>query len=397
MRTKHFKKATLLRSIKSVIRAGLLTASALGLFGCKPAETEGPAPAAPKISEGKIIFATNAPQLSYLVIEPAQERTAAALGLYGRLAWDEDATVRIYSPAAGRVVKLPVSVNDPVTAGEALAELDSPDFGQALADARTAQGNFAAAEKTFLRTKELLAHGAAAQKDVEAAEAAEIAARAEINRAAAKLKNFGGTLDGTNSLYELRSPLAGVLVEKNISPGQEIRSDLMLANATPFTNPQFVVTDPARLWLFLDVDDLTVTSLTPGQEISIHTAAYPDKIFTGKLESIGRELDPTTRTIKARGLVDNGEKLLRAEMYVTADVTSTNGAVVDVPTKSVFSKDKEHFVFIESAPGQFERRAVSLGAEGNGRTAILSGLEKNQRVVTEGCLLLESIFEGDNS
>jgi len=372
---------------------GLLIA--ISLAGCKEKQNSPDAPA-PKVEGDKITFPTNATQLGYLTIEPVQERKAAAVGLYGRLAWNDDLTVRVYSPVAGRVVTIPVEVNERVAAGDALASLDSPDFGQALANARTAVGNLAAADKAFARAKELLVHGAAAQKDVEAAEAAYVAAKAESDRAEATLANYGGSDASTNDVYSLRSPLAGVVVEKNISPGQEIRPDLMLANAQQFINPQFVVTDPTRLWLFLDVDELTVTSLASGREVFIHTPAYSDKVFHGRLEIIGHELDPTTRTIKARCLVDNGDNLLRAEMYVTADVASSGTAGVDVPTKSVFLKSEHHFVFIETAPGQFERRAVKLGVENNGRTAVLDGISPGQRVVSEGSLLLESILEGDN-
>lgn len=378
------------------LRSSLLLIATI-LAGCDkqtPATSE---PPGPRISSNQIIFQSNAPQLSYLTIEPAQENEAAAIELYGRLAWDDDVTVRVFSPVAGRVVKIPVEVNQSVSNGVALAVLDSPDFGQARSDARTAEGNFAVADKAFSRAKELLAHGAAAQKDVEAAEAAFVAAQAEKERAEAKLANFGGSLENTNGLCVLRSPLAGVVVEKNITPGQEIRPDLMLANAPQFTNPQFVVTDPARLWLFLDVDEATAASLAPGWEIFIHSKAYPDKLFHGQLEIIGRELDPATRTLKARCRVDNAEKLLRAEMYVTADVTASGAAVVSVPTKAVFLKDNEHFVFVETAPGQFMRRAVKLGAEHDGRTVIADGVQSGQRIVADGCLLLESIFEGNNS
>src|ERR1019366_9313058 len=122
---------------------------------------------------------------------------------------------------------------------------------------------------SLARKKELCAHGPAAQKDVEAAEAAFVAASAERDRAAATLANYGGSAASTNEIYSLRSPLAGVLVEKNISPGQEIRSDLMLAGSPQLMSPQFVVTDPKRLWLFLDVDELTATSLAAGREVFI--------------------------------------------------------------------------------------------------------------------------------
>ena len=369
---------------------------ALLLAGCH--REAGPeAVPAPRVAGETIQFATNAPQLAYLVVAAAKERTAAAIGLYGRLAWDDDVTVRIYSPVAGRVLNCPVEVNQPVAAGGSLALLDSPDFGQALADARTATGNFAAADKAFDRARELLAHGAAAPKDVEAAEAAFAAAQAERDRAVARLANYGGTLESTNSIYSLRSPLAGVLVEKNLTPGQEIRADLMLANAPQFINPQFVVTDPKKLWLFLDVDELTVTQLSPGQPVLIHTKAYPDKAFNGRLEIIGHELDPTTRTIKARCLVDNAEGLLSAEMYVTVDVTATAAAGVEVSSKAIFLRDNQPYVFVETAAGEFLRRAVKLGVESGGRTAIIDGVAVGDRVVSEGCLLLESILEGDNT
>ena len=394
---KNFQAKPMPRRIKVTLRILSVSWLAVSLFGCKQETKIVEETPALKIAGEQIIFPTNAPQLNYLTIEPAQEHQSAAIDLYGRLAWDDDLTVRVFSPVAGRVLKLPVEINQTVAAGETLAELDSPDFGQALADARTAAGNFTAADKDFARTKELFAHGAAAQKDVEAAEAAAIAAQSEKKRAESRLANYGGNEASTNDVYLMRSPLAGELVEKNITPGQEIRSDLMLANAPQFTDPQFVVTDPTRLWLFLDVDELTVTLLAAGREVSIHTAAYPGKVFHGRLEIIGHELDPTTRTIKARCLVDNGEKLLRAEMYVTADVAAGGTAGVDVPTKTAFLKDERHYVFVETMPGQFERRQVKLGIESNGRTEILGGIKSGERVVSDGCLLLESILEGDNS
>ncbi len=368
---------------------------AMALTGCRHEQKSPDAPVA-KVEGSKITFATNAPQLSYLMIEPAQARQLAAVGLYGRLAWDDDVTARVYSPLAGRVLNISVEVNQHVNSDDALALLDSPDFGQALANARIAVGNLAAADKANARAKELFAHGAAAQKDVEAAAAAFVVAEAEHDRAEATLANYGGNDTSTNEIYALRSPLAGVVVGKNLNPGQEIRPDLMLANAQQFIDPQFVVTDPTRLWLFLDVSELDVASLTPGREVFIHTHAYPDKIFHGRLEIIGHGLDPTTRTIKARCFVDNAENLLRAEMYVTVEVASSGTTGVDVPTKTVFLKDEEHCVFVQIAPGQFERRKVELGGENNGRTAILNGISSGEHVVSDGCLLLESIIEGDN-
>ncbi len=228
----------------------------LALFaflGCRKEEPPTPEPPAPIVEGETVSFATNAPQLASITVQAAQPRSLALTHLTGRLYWNDDQTVRVFTPVSGRVTALRADLGDAITAGAPLAEIDSPDFSQALANARTAAGNLAAADKAFTRSKDLLQHGAAAQKDVEAAEAAYVAARAERDRAESVLANYGGNDQSSNSLYILRSPLAGVLVEKNINPGQELRADLMLANAPNLFAPSFVISDPARLWLQLDV------------------------------------------------------------------------------------------------------------------------------------------------
>ncbi len=352
----------------------------------------------PKIEGNKIVFATNAPQLEYLASEPAEVRKAAAVGLYGRLAWDDDVTVRVFSPVGGRVASLQIEVNQPVKKGDVLVSLESPDYGQAQADVRKGASDLALADRTLTRLRELFEHGAAAQKDIDSAEADYAKAKSEYERATAQLQALAcGHTNNVPGLYDLCSPLGGTVVEKNITPGQQVRSDQMLANAPQFVNPLFVVTDPSRLWLFLDVTEFDITALQPNQEVMIHSKAFPNKTFHGRLEIIGGGLDAATRTVKARCRVDNSDKLLRSEMYVTADVASGISPGLDIATKAVFLRDNQHFVFVEVAPGVFERREIKLGLESNGRSVVVEGLMAGQRVVTEGCLLLESLLDGESS
>ena len=379
-----------------ILNAFILLAT-VGLFGCKEGDKAAVTTTA-KIDGDKITFPTNAPQLGYLTIEPAQERKSLAIGLNGRLAWDDDVTVRVFSPVAGRVASVRAEINLPVKKGDVLASLESPDYGHAQADKQKAASDVALTDRTITRLRQLFEHGAAAKKDVESAEADYAKAKSEYERANAQLLalSFGHT-NSAPGTYDLRSPLDGIVVEKNISPGQQIRSDQMLANAPQFVNPLFVITDPARLWLFLDVSETDVAVLSRDQEVLIRTKALPDKLFHGHIEVISDGLDATTRTIKARCVVDNSEKLLRAEMYVSADVAASTTTGVDVSTKAIFLKDNQHYIFVETAPGQFQQRAVKLGLESNGRSAVVDGLSAGERVVTDGCLLLEAMLEGENS
>jgi len=372
-----------------------LSACAAFVAGCARQQTRGNPEAAPgpRIAGDKIVFGTNAPQLGYLVIETAQDQMVVASSLSGRLAWDDDVTARVFPPVSGRVIEILANPSQPIVAGEVLAKIRSPDFGQAQADARKAAADFTLAGRALTRARDLLAHRAVAQKDVESAEADYGRAVSEKERAWATLSLYGGDGEATdvNGIFLLKAPVAGVLVEKSVNPGQEVRSEQV------GDKPLFVISDPARLWLFLDVTEADVGSLTPGQDVLIRARGLPDATFHGHVEIIGEGLDPATRTIKARCIVDNPDKRLRAEMYVSADIAAPTAAGVDIPTKAVFLKDGRHFIFIETAPGQLERRAVTLGQESNGRSVVVEGLSAGQRVVTEGSLLLEAMLEGDHS
>jgi membrane fusion protein, heavy metal efflux system len=372
--------------------------AAVGLLGCgKEKEASFDPPPDPKVDGQKVVFLTNAPQLNYIAVQDAQTRTMAVTHVTGRLYWNEETTVRVFTPVAGRVTKILVDLGHPITNGQPLAEIDSPDFAQALATTRTALGNLAMADKAYARSKDLLAHGAAAAKDVEAAEAAYLAALAERDRSEAVLANYGGSDKSTNAVYLLRSPIAGVLVDKNINPGQELRADLMLANAPNLFAPSFVVSDPTKLWLQLDVAESDLPSLQPGLSLQIHSRSFPDKTFEGVVDLIGATMDPSTRTIKIRGIVNNPDKLLKAEMYVLVDVVQAQSKAgemgVEVPSKALFMKGDDSFVFVEDAPGTYERKQVKVGIEKDNKVPIFDGVSAGQKVVIEGALLLQSLVE----
>ena len=372
-----------------------LSACAAFAAGCARQQTNGNPEVAPvpRIAGDKIMFAANAPQLGYLMIEPAQDRKIVAIALSGRLAWDDDVTARVFPPVSGRIIEILANPSQRVVAGDVLARIRSPDFGLAQADARKSAADFTFAERVLKRARDLFAHRATAQKDVESAEADYARAVSEKERALATLSLYGGDGSPTdvNGIFSLKAPVAGVVVEKSVNPGQEVRSDQISEK------PLFVISDPLRLWLFLDVTEVDVGLLTSGQDVRVRVRSLPDTAFHGHVEIIGEGLDPATRTIKARCIVDNPDKRLRAEMYVSADIVATTASGVNIPTKAVFLKDNRHYIFIETAAGQFERRVVTVGQESNGRSVVAEGLSADQRVVTEGALLLEAMLEGANS
>lgn len=374
----------------------LLLAGILGLGACAK-QTSAPAgPPEAVVSGNTVSYPANAPQLAYLTLEAAEPRRLAVTHLTGRLYLPEDATVRVFTPVSGQVTRVRAAVGESIPLGGPLAEISSPDYGQALADARTASAALVAAEKAQARAKDLLEHGAAAAKDVEAAEAAYEGARAERDRADARLRLYHGSGDGADEVYVLRSPIAGTVVERNVNPGQEVRNDQMLANATNLFAPLFVVSNPSTLWIQIDASESDLAEIQVGQAIRVAANALPGRTFGGAVASIGPSLDPATRSARVQGVVDNPGGVLKAEMYVSVDVVRDESRIaqagVEIPSKAVFTVDQKAYLFVEASPGRFERREVEIGTEKDGKVPVERGVAAGERVVTDGGLLLQAVL-----
>ena len=358
------------------------------LFGCDAGGGKEPV-GRPTVEGGRVVFPQDSPQLGAIVTEVVTPGGRSSLHLPGRLAWDEDKTVRLFPAFAGRVVKIFVKSGDVVKPGQVLAQLASPDFGQAQADARKAASDFALSEKTLARVRELVAAGVAPQKDLNAAEAEHDRAQAELSRASGRVRLYGSAAEAVDQSFALKSPIAGTVVERSINPGQELRSDLMLANGPPM----FVITDPSRLWVFLDATERDLPFLKPGETVALHSDAYPDEAFSAVIEMVADFVDPQTRTIKVRGSLANPAHKLKGEMFVSARIETAPASGVVVPAKAVFLQGTRHFVFVEEAPGRYVHVEVKIGAENDGSLPVTVGLREGQRVVVDGNLFLQQIFQ----
>lgn len=347
----------------------------------------------PKVTGETISFPADSPQLASIELASVESRTPASTQLSGRLMWDDDVTVHIFTPFAGRVRKITADIGQVVEKNSPLAEVESPDFGQAQADARKAESDLKLAEQSLARLRELFAHGAAAQKDVETAEDTQAQAEAEHSRAVSKIAAYGANADSLDEIFILKTPLAGTVVDKSVNPGQEIRPDQMLANIPEITAPLFVVSDPTRLWIQIDATEIDVPHLQPGREITFTSRAFPDETFTGRVDKVSEFIDPNTRTIKVRGSVDNSRRVLKAEMFVNVILPGGEVQNISVPAMAVFLKGEQHFVFVQEKLGEFSRQEVAIGSEQDGRVLILNGLQAGQQVVTDGCVFLQQLME----
>ena len=360
--------------------------AALIAAGCDKIETK-PEAVHARLEGGKVVFPPGAPQLQTIKSEAAQAGKPATLRISGRLVWDEGKTVRVFPPFAGRVVRILADPGTMVKPGQVLAVLASPEFGQAQAEAHRATSDFALAEKNLARLRELHAGGVAPRKDLNAAEADYARAQSELQRAQNKISLYGGNVAAVDQSFSLKSPIAGTVVERNINPGQELRSDLVLANAPAM----FVITDPGRLWVQLDASERDLPHIKRGQSLRLRSSSYAEQSFGATVDVISDFIDPLTRVIKVRGSVDNPARKLKGEMFVTAEINIGSPPGVQVPVKAVFLVDDKYYAFTEGAPGTFTQVEVKTGGGADGMIGVVTGLAPGQKVVVEGSLLLQRL------
>jgi len=359
--------------------------------GCHK-KSEEQATAEPAV-QGDVVLLPNPKEFAGSVSIETPARAAEQTQQFnGRLLWDDNSTVRVYSPFAGRVQKIVAEVGQQVPQNAPLALIASPDFGQAETEARRAEIDWEHAQRVAERYHDLFEHGAAARKDLEEAEADLARANAEKSRALARMKFYTGSSNCFAPFFPLASPIGGMIVEKNINPGQEVRPDQMLANAPQFVSPLFVVTDPSRLWVQVDVGEAQAARVKPGSPLVIRSQAFPGQTFPGRVEVVAEALDPTTHTLRVRGALDNSARNLKAYMFVSVELPQTEVAEVRVPAKAVFLKKDRHFVFVEVEPGKYQRKQVKIGGEYGSSIGVAEGIAPGDRVVCEGSLLLEQVY-----
>ena len=363
-------------------RLGLLLLVVLAACGEKEKE---PGPQYTVEQHSIVVFAPNSPQVASLTSVPIEPRREMVLRFNGRLVWNEDRTVRMFAPFAGRVTEIAVRPGDRVKKGQKLAVLAAPELGQAQAEARRAEQDFALAQKNRARVEELFMAGVAPQKDKQAADADLARTRAEKDRTLAKLRLYGKT-DTVDQTFALRSPIDGVVVERNLNPGQEIRPD------TQGDKALFVVSDPAQLWFLLDVAEKDVGLVKPGTDLNLTTTSLGTDTVKGTIVHVADVVDPQSRSVKVRGRVTGTDERLKAEMYIVAELSVPAPGGYLVPARAVYLRGEQQYVFIDEGSGRYARRAIRPGPLTDGYQVVLQGLAATDKVVLDGSLLLERLL-----
>jgi cobalt-zinc-cadmium efflux system membrane fusion protein len=350
------------------------------------AKRQAPTPE-PIVQGEQLRFPAGHPQLALLTVTEAKSADSVTIELPARLVWNEERTQRIYPAFAGRVLTLNADIGQTVTTGQVLATLASPEFGAAQADTAKAMADAQVAERALARHQTLFEADVISRKELDATEADALRAKAELARAQARTRMYGSA-NNVNQQLGLAATVRGVVVERNLSAGQEVRPD----QGGPGNQALFVVSDPSVLWVQIDARESDVTSLKPGTQITLTLPDLLGQTFEARIAATGDFIDSNTRSIKVRAVINNTQRLLKAEMLGTARIERKLVAGVLVPASAVQLRGTQHWAYVQTEPGVFEPRHVKLGYEGLQDVLIVDGVNAGEQVVIENSLLLAREF-----
>lgn len=309
----------------------------------------------------------------------------------GTVDFDNDRATAVVSPFTGPVTQTLVALGQHVTKGQPLALVQSGDYAAAIGAYRKTVAAARNADRLAAADRDLAAHNGISQREAAQAETDAAGARADrdaayqslvalnVDRGTIRAIQAGRAATGVGGI--IRAPVAGVIVDKQVTPGQLLQAG---------TSAAFTVADLSRMWVLAQVASSELGA------VGLHDVADIDPgngtgHFHGTVENISAAVDPNTRAVVARIVAPNPGNLLKKQMFVEVSIESSRVSTgLLVPVAAILRDDENlPFVYVALPDGSFARRDVTLGYRDSRNDEVTSGLQPGDRIVADGALFLQ--------
>jgi len=360
----------------------------LAFTGCSP-KTDSDAPS-PSITVSNVtLTAVQREKIQLYTVKPSNfHRTTETTGAVD---FDNDQATSVLAPFGGPVSRLLVSTGQKVKVGDPLAEVDSPDFAAAISAYRKALATAQTLRRVADMDKDLIQHNGVAQREEEQSQTD--AANAEADRDAAlqalvalnldpqTIKDLEAGRPVSRPSGMINSPIAGTVVEKLITPGELL---------TAGTTPCFTVADLSRVWVMAQLFDSDLASVSVGDPAEVETGIASNN-FSGTVDNISALVDPNTRSVMVRVVVENPGDFLKKQMYVRVRIQARQESTGLLVPVSAILRDDENlpFVYVAQPDGSFARRHITLGYRAGDQYDIADGLQPGDQIVVDGAIFIQ--------
>jgi cobalt-zinc-cadmium efflux system membrane fusion protein len=360
---------------------------------------------APALPPGE--FRLTDTEIRSLRIEPVAARGFRAQRVAeGRIAFNDDRSTPVFFPYnGGRVLRAPARLGDAVEAGAVLFEVESADLVTAhntlltaLETLNKSRTQLDLAQRQERRSRSLFEARAASQADLETTRATLRGAEADVHAAQTALeaaRNGLRVLGRSNAqiaqveetrqvdpVVMVRAPLAGVVTQRRVGPGQWINNGA--------TDPVFTISDLSTMWLVANIREMDVPFIRVGQTVEVRVGALPDRVFPARIANAASGLDPATRRLTVRAEILDPERLLKPEMFATFRIEVGEPMTsVGVPLMAMIYRGAEPSVWQALPDNRFILRRIETGMRDGSIFQVLSGLAPGDRIVTGGALFID--------
>ena len=272
--------------------------------------------------------------------------------------------VNLTSAVTERLTKVNFDDNQRVQKGFVLVEMDVSEENAEYAEESSRLDE---AQSQVERVRALVERSSASKSTLDERER-------EMNTAKARL----AAIQSRINQKRIVAPFDGVLGIRNISVGALAQPGMLLTT----------IDDDSSMKLDFSVPEVFLSSLKVGLTVEAKASAYPKQTFKGTVTSIDSRIDPITRSVMARAVLNNEDRLLKAGMLMRVQLNKNPRQTLIVPEESLVTIGNENAVMlVEKTAGlKVKRQVVELGARRKGSVEILSGLKEGQQVVTHGTL-----------
>jgi cobalt-zinc-cadmium efflux system membrane fusion protein len=346
-----------------------------------------------------------------LTVEPVTEREFRAEHVTeGKIAVNEESSTPIFSPFAGRVIKLLVKPSDIVDRGQMLFVVEATDtvqglndFVAALSALNSARSKLNLATIIEKRANDLYAGKAVPLKDWQQSQSDLVQAQNDMRSAETaleavrnRLRILGRSEDQIATFEQTRqisadtpiySPIAGTVVQRKIGPGQFISSGA--------TDPVFVIGNLQTVWLTAFVRETEASGVAVGQELTFTLLAMPGSEFKARIDYVSAAIDPTTRRLLVRATIDNKDGLFKPEMF--ANVTIFSGGDrpgVGVPKQALIYEGEHVRLWVVHDDKSIELRDIQTGLTNGDLVEVKTNLKAGEKIVTKGSLFIDRAATG---
>lgn len=309
----------------------------------------------------------------------------------GRIAFNSDASTQVFSPYSGRVTRVIAAIGEHVKKGAPLFSVEASEFAQAQSDLLNAKSQLKLAHIAEERKHAAYDSKGGSLQDWQQAQADLTAAQTAMDSTRNRLRIFGLTDVQISRLEEAKTaspvtevvaPIDGIVTDRQVGPGQYIQA----GSATPV----YTLGDLSTVWLVADVREVDAPLVEVGQEVEIRVLALPGKVFRARLSSVGSQIDPVTRRIPVRAVLDNREGKLKPQMFASFSiVTSGDTQSLAVPEEAVVREGEAARVWIVDGNNSLALRSIRTGRSSHGMVEVLEGLRNGEKVVTRGSLFID--------